>query len=246
MMALNICGQRYTREDIAAVAVPETTKSYTPIPHDNFLNLIQGTLRNFGYTFGEEAHVLNKDGSQYFGMARLHNIWDNEKFGLVGGWRSSYNKTLSASFVIGSSVFVCDNLAFNGEIIIGRKHTTNILKELPGLLCRAIGKVRPMQVRQELRYQHYQDKPLFDTDINSMIVQMIRENIVPGSKSEKLVAECYEPSHKEHLNEHKRVTAWTVFNAATESLKGTSVIALPKRTRNLHNMMDSETDFLVA
>jgi hypothetical protein len=252
-MALNICGRKVPRVDLALVPMPKTTKSYMPIRHDVFADMVQDSLKDNGYLFGEEAHVLNKDGSQYFGMAELFTKIATVDYRLLCGWRSSYNKSLAAKFVVGSSVFVCDNLAFSGEIMIGRKHTVNIMRDLPTLLNIAARKVTPLKKLQDERYKHYKDFYMQTNDggiqflhyedyTDNFIVESINQDIVPSSKAKQFITECYNPTHKEFLNKGER-TMWTTFNAATECLKGTSINALPSRTQALHKMADLYTGF---
>ena len=244
-MALNIWGAQYPRERVAEVPVPKATDSYKPVLHIDFVDMVEDTLGNHGYYFGEQAHVLNKSGNQYFGMAELYNDTAYQEYRLVGGWRNSYDKSLAAKFVVGSCVFVCSNLAFSGEIMIGRKHTANVLRDLPTLLNEAAKQVTPLRDLQDRRFERYKKAPLNDYIVNSAIVDIIRKNIIPPSKVGLLIQECYEPRHEEHLTDGHR-TGWTVFNAATETLKLTSAMTLPQRTQELHKLVDHYTGFEVV
>lgn len=250
-MALNFsiyCGGSIVeREEIAAVELPQRTRSYCPIPHADFANVVQDALAHYGFEFGEQAHALNREGQQYFGIAELHgNGVGNEQFSLVAGWRSSYDKSLSASFVVGSQVFVCDNLAFSGEVQIGRKHTSRILDDLPLLVRGAVQGTKAMADQQEIRYERYQEAQLCDSTANHTIIRMLQMGVISSSKVEKVVNEYYEPSHSEHLNANGQRTNWTLFNAATETLKGVGPATMPKRTIALHGLMDSATDYALA
>jgi len=44
-------------------------------------------------------------------------------YGCVLGLRTSYDKSFANGVCIGASVFVCDNLSFQGEVKFERKHT---------------------------------------------------------------------------------------------------------------------------
>ena len=232
-------------------AIVYTNHTYTdqvcPIPHGDFANVIEDALGEYGFHFGEQAHALNREGAQYFGMAELRGEnATNETFNLVAGWRSSYDKSLAASFVVGSQVFVCDNLAFSGEIQIGRKHTTNILQDLPALVRGAVQGTRGMAEQQEARYERYGDARLKDSVANHTIIRMLQLGVISSSKVEKVVNEYYEPSHAEHLDANGNRTNWTLFNAATEALKGVGLNTMPKRTIALHGLIDSATDYALA
>ncbi len=244
-MALNFMihagGAQVEREAIAKVAVPEITKTYCPIPHEDFANLIQDNLESAGFKYGEEAHALAKDGGRYFGMAELRNGNNPDDFALVAGWRSSYDKSFPASFVVGSQVFVCDNLAFSGEIKIGRRHTSNIMKELPFLIWEAVQKTKSMQAAQVERFEHYKEQKLTDQQANDLIIQLFREGVMASCHLGKVVNEYYEPSHEEFLENGR--SAWTLFNAATEALKGSNLFVLPQRTQKMHNVIDAASEF---
>jgi hypothetical protein len=185
---------------------------------------------------------MSNSGKRYFGMAEIYNNRSNEDYRLLCGWRSSYDKSCSASLIVGSSVFVCSNMAFSGEIQVGRKHTSLIYRFLPDLLREAAKKVAPMRDLQDERYARYKEHGATNTVTNRMIVKAIRNDIIPASKSALMIQECYEPRHEEHLNNGAR-TAWTVFNAATETLKNSSIHALPERTQKLHKILDQEVGF---
>jgi hypothetical protein len=62
------------------------------------------------------------------------------------GIRNSINKTMAIGIAAGTKVFVCDNLAFSGELVQFRKHTKNSMEELAYLCDQAI-----MQIAGKLR-----------------------------------------------------------------------------------------------
>ena len=169
----------------------------------------------------------------------------NEEWGLVAGWRNSYDKSLIAGFVVGSQVFVCDNLAFSGEVQIGRKHTTHILRDLPFLVEDAVRGTKHMAEQQVVRYDRYRQARMKDSIANHTVIQMLRQGVITTQKVEKVVSEYYEPSHEEHLTNGQR-TNWTLFNATTEALKGSGLNNLPARTIKLHALMDQATDYALA
>lgn len=242
------CGGREVDvHELANVELPEATKSYRPVPHSYYANLIEDAVSDFGFQFRNVCHALNREGQQYFGLAELYSDRTaNEQFALVAGWRSSYDKSLNANFVVGSQVFVCDNLAFSGEIQIGRKHTANILRDLPALIRGAVSQTRVMAEQQEVRYARYQEAHVTDQRANHTIIRMLQMGVLTTSRVEKVVNEYYEPSHDEHLDANGKRTTWTLFNAATETLKGSGLNTLPKRTIALHGLIDECADFAQA
>lgn len=242
-LCLHCGGKEVERNAVEAIALPEVTRSYQPVPHLQLAGLIEDTVGNYGFRFGEQVHALNREGAQYFGIAELRHESENETFALVAGWRSSYDKSLAASFVIGSQVFVCDNLAFSGEQQFARKHSANILRDLPTLVRGAVSQTKAMATQQEVRYERYQEAVIkSDVHANHAIIQLLKIGAITTQKVEKVVNEYYEPSHDEHLDANGNRTVWTLFNAATESLKGTGLANLPNRTIALHGKMDEVAD----
>tara|TARA_Y100000310_G_scaffold343113_1_gene449263 strand:- start:153 stop:905 length:753 start_codon:yes stop_codon:yes gene_type:complete len=238
-------GTEVARAKLAAFDVPRATRSYVPVPHQMLSDLIEEKLGDVGYSFGKQAHAVTREGRQYFGMAELVNGRSQESWGLVAGWRSSYDKSLVAGFVVGSQVFVCDNLAFSGEVQIGRKHTRHILRDLPYLIGDAVQGTQHMAEQQVVRYDRYRAAEMKDSAVNHAIIQMLRKDIITTQKVGQVVSEYYEPSHQEHLVNGKR-TNWTLFNACTEALKGTGLNNLPTRTIKLHALMDNATEYALA
>lgn len=240
-------GNEVERTALADVELPQRTRSYHPIPHGDYADMIEDAVRKYGFQFREQAHALNREGKQYFGMAELYSEQTaNESFALVAGWRSSYDKSLNANFVVGSQVFVCDNLAFSGEIQIGRKHTVNIMRDLPTLIIGAVGQTRVMAAQQEQRYERYQIARVKDAVANDAIIRMLQLGVITTSRVEKVVNEYYEPTFDEHLDANGERTTWTLFNAATAALKGTGLATLPRRTIALHGLIDQTADYALA
>ena len=230
------------RNELEAVALPPTTRTYCPIGHETFVGLVQDKLSDIGFRFGTEAHSLTKEGNRYFGMAHLMNGTEQEDHALVVGMRSSMDKSFPASVAFGSSVFVCDNLCFSGEVSISRKHTTNIMRDLPNLVATAVGSVGVMQANQTLRYEQYREVKITSKRADHLIIEMLRREVINTSRVEKVVAEWDEPSHDEFAEDGRSV--WRLFNATTEALKGSPLQALSPRTIQLTALMDQAARFV--
>jgi len=245
--AIHCGGREVTEVEVDQAARPAATRSYCPVPHLGLANLIERSAKSFGFAFGEQAHALNRGGNQYFGMAELRHENENDTFALVAGWRNSYDKSLAASFVVGSQVFVCDNLAFSGEQSFDRKHTANVLRDLPTLVRGAVSQTEALAQKQEARYTRYQAAIVTkDSIANDTIIRLLQIGAITTQRVERVVNEYYEPSHIEHLNGIGNRTIWTLFNAATEAMKGVGLAQLPKRTMALHGAMDEVANSLIS
>ena len=240
-LCLHAGASEVERQMLTTIVLPEETKSYCPVGHAPLLDLVEDQMREVGFRFGTEAHSLTKDGARYFGIIQLLNGIDmaSEQHALVMGLRNSYDKSFPAALAFGSHVFVCDNLAFTGEVTISRRHTVNVWRDLPALITSAVSQTKVMAHNQTLRFEHYQESKIKGNIADHLIVEMLRQGIVNTSRVEKVVKEWDEPSH-----DFGGRTAWRLFNAATEALKGSPLPQMPQRTITLQALLDQVTDFV--
>lgn len=225
------------RNELSQVVLPMTTRTHQPISHDFFVNLVQDNLENVNLRVTEEAHGLTKDGGNYFGMFTVtgRDITTSDH-SLVVGMRNSHVKKFGAGVVAGAKVFVCDNLSFSGEVKATRKHTTYILDELPALVAGSIAKVVDLSHFQTRRFEEYKRKELAPFEAEYMMVEMLRSGIINGHRMPKLIEQWDNPDHLEFTRTGH--SAWRMFNAATEALKGTNVVDIQRKTTKLHELTD--------
>lgn len=128
--------------DLKEIEMPEQTDTYIPISHYdmafNVNKVAQDLLVPKGYKFVKEQYGLGREGQRLFGVFQFRN--GQPDMGMAVGFRNSYDKSMSAGLCIGAQVFVCDNLAFNGDIVVMRKHTKNVLEDFQAELIQAVYK----------------------------------------------------------------------------------------------------------
>lgn len=239
---------------VRSVKTPDPTDTHFPIPHDVLLDATRNLVASHGLEIKNEGHALAHKGDRYFGLmevaprplARGLAITDGAShfgssivkpdFATVIGLRNSHDKAFSAGLCVGSQVFVCDNLAFSGEVTMRRKHSRHILRDLPSLLEAAMGKLMGMRAHQDLRIQAYKDTEIDNRTAHDLMVRGMRAGVIPSSKLTKVVDEWEKPSHEDFSPR----TVWSLFNAHTEVLKTRGQIwDKPRFTQALHGLMDS-------
>src|SRR5262249_1673723 len=114
------------RAAVELVKTPDKTDTWIPVPHATILREVEKVLTGNGMTVVSEAHGLARDGLRSFGLLQVANGPNSDDWGLVVGVRNSHDKSFPAALALGANVFVCDNLSFNGEIKLARKHTAYI------------------------------------------------------------------------------------------------------------------------
>ena len=237
-LMLHCGGKTVTPDELERVVTPEATSTWQPISHIELLNKVKETLTATGLRVTSEAHGLARDGMRYFGMMQIANGEEAAGgYGFVTGLRNSHDQSFPSGLVVGSGVFVCDNLSFSGEIRLSRKHTLHIRRDLPQLIQRAVGKLADYRQRQVLRYERYRTTEIVDRQANDLIIQALDARIVPLTRIPEVLTEWRSPRHPEFSREGK--TGWRLFNAFTEALKGGDPTLMMKRTMALHGLMDS-------
>ncbi|MFC1601263.1 hypothetical protein ACFL34_02840 [Candidatus Sumerlaeota bacterium] len=126
------------------------------------------------------------------------------------------------------------NLAFSAEIVISRKHTSRIRRDLPRLINEAVGKLGDLRNHQAARIEAYQNTAIADTQVHDLAVRAMDAGVVAASKLPKVLGAYREPPHEEF----RPRTVWSLFNAFTEILKSYDLQDLPRRTQALHGLCD--------
>jgi hypothetical protein len=247
---LHCGGEELPRHELANIVTPTATETWRPLPHADFVNMIQDELENQGLRVINEAHGVTRkttkthgenavNGGNYFGLFEVRGeAFSYDDRALTFGMRNSHLKRFGGQIVIGDKVFVCDNMCFHGEYSIGHKHTKNILDDKTGIrprLVDAISKLLVVSKHIEQRYDEYKSKQMSNGLAEVIMIDALRKGVVTSTQLPKVVQQWDTPDH-EDFAKHKN--GWRLFNGFTEALKGTSPIELPQRTMKLRNIMD--------
>jgi hypothetical protein len=232
------------------------TETHFPIPHRELLSLALGAIKAQNLDVVNAAHALSHDDARYFGLFEVaptgparaaltggdgashsDGMVARPDYGTIVGIRNSHDQTFPAGLVIGSQVFVCDNLAFSGEVNMRRKHTRHILKDLPGLVDAAMGRLMGLRNRQEHRISAYKEAGMEDRDAHDLIIRAMQGGVIPNARIKDVVNQWHKPEHEEFAPR----TAWSLFNGFTQVLRGRGHIGeQPRFTQALHGIMDAQ------
>lgn len=236
-MILHCGANAASLDQVLEVNTPEPTDTWHPISHSLLLTTIREQLTGLGLHSTNEEYGLWNDGLRMFGTFELVNGKQHDDYRLVVGIRNSHDKAFSAGLAVGSRVFVCDNLAFSGEITIARKHTRWIERDLPRLAAQAVGRITAMRARQDDRIEYYKHHRVRDTKAHDILIRSVDARVISNTQIAKVLQEWRNPRHKAF----EKRNAWSLFNAYTEVFKGTNQLELPQRTTRLHGLLDQVT-----
>ncbi len=122
------CNSKINRSELANVPTPPATTTHIPIPH---IAVVEGLVETLGRrqigVVGEEF-AMSKDGMEMFGVIDLESSFDGCRFAI--GIRNANNKKFRLACTVGLRVFVCHNLAFQGDYSpVLAKHSKNFSLE---------------------------------------------------------------------------------------------------------------------
>ena len=217
------------------VPTPEGTKTHTPIPHSALVEETHAALDRAGLEIAEEEHALGRGGLRYFGgFALKGNDMEAEDRRLVLGLRNAHDKSFAASVCIGNQMMVCENLCFSSDVKLARRHTKNIVTDLPRVLSSAISRVVSHWADMGKRIEAYKNLEVPKERAASMVVDLVDSKAFPARDVYKAVKEFEAPRHEEF----KGGTLWTLYNGITEHLKGGDLTKLPQRTMTVQSVFD--------
>ena len=235
---LTQCGsQRCSIEQLHAIPEPKKTKSYTPLNHYalavNTLTIASDILK--GYRFDGDSYALSSDGQKMFGVItfRKINSTSEEDIKVAIGIRNSYNKTLSAGLVVGSSVIVCDNLIFAGDTKVMRRHQGNDMHDdLNDQIVTAIYKSQHQFTRIGEDVKLMKSIAMTQKQKYEFLGVLTGEGILSPTQSTAAYKELRKPSYEEFSAEN----LWSGYNSATEALKSSPVHQIIQRHSKLHEL----------
>jgi hypothetical protein len=244
------CGSDHaTREELAAMPVPEPMGPRHVIrPFIDDVELVANGFAANGLKIKSEAFGVTKDAenipTQFFGLFELDHEDAAEDFGLMVGLRGSYNQRLPRGLAVGSNVFVCDNLAFSGEIELHTKQTTFINDRLPQMINEACSRIPALATLQTRKFEGFRLQKIMRRVGDAMLVEMVRRGIMVPSQLGRALAEWDKPIHDEHAEDG--FSLWRLHNAVTEAIKPANpergaVPAIWDRTTKLTDFLDEVT-----
>lgn len=251
-MILHCGAEAIDRASLAALPVPKPMGPRHAIrPFIEDVEVVSDAFRSNSVRIVNEAYGVkrNDDGLplQFFGLMQVEISGINgDGFGLMVGLRGAYDQSISRALAVGSRVFVCDNLAFSGEVEIKTKQTTNVSKRIPGLIAAAAERVPLLAEHQNQRFAAYKDTQIDKRMGDAMLIELVRRGAMVPSQIGRALAEWDNPSHEEHAEEGYSV--WRLHNAVTEAIKPSNparnaVPATWDRTRVMTDVLDDVVGF---
>jgi len=202
-----------TREQLRAIETPRGTDTWKPIPHFEFVESLDRVLHAFQITIREEHFALRRDGSVLFGVLEL--AYGESQDGTAAlGLRTANDKSMSIQICAGLAVFVCDNLAFRGDLIaLRRKHTSGL--KLREELATAVLRFQEHFGRLVAEIATLKARELRDMEAKAMMHDVFAKGLMPV----RLLPGASEAYFEPKLAEFEPRTMWSLHNSLTAVAK---------------------------
>jgi hypothetical protein len=227
-------GQHVSRHELAMIPLPKETDSYQPVPHADLVTMVETIGRDIltGYRFDREDYGLARDGRQLFGT-HTYRVPGDDHMGLTIGFRNSYDKSLSVGLAVGASVFVCDNLAFTGDLTVMRKHTSNVLTDLEDMIIATIYRCRKNYGQIASDAEFMEEQTLADDEAFQMLGLLFGRGVLTPRQLPIVKKEWLKPSYEDFEPRN----LWSFYNACTEGLKGSPPAKIMEKHIALHQLI---------
>lgn len=211
------------QKTVRAVAAPSATDSYAPVSHADFIDMVLGTLDERGLEIDRMSFALangkvngiKNEGAKMFGEIILKGDSTADYLRAIG-IRNSIDKSISANVCGGESVLVCGNMCFSGEFMVKRKHTNQIMNDLPDMIGDAVDAYRNGFADRDNQIKCWKDHTIDVKDVDHLLMSAFRANAIPAAQIPKVLNEYNNPHHPEFEGRN----VWSLHNAFSEVHKG--------------------------
>jgi hypothetical protein len=119
------CGSnKITREQLQIVPAPEGTDTHHPLAHHTIVEALLEALAFRHISVVRDEYAVSDDGMKMFGVLDLETAFEGCRFSI--GIRNANDKSMRLAMTVGYRVFVCDNMAFQGDFSpVLAKHSKN-------------------------------------------------------------------------------------------------------------------------
>ena len=226
-------GQEVDMNELALIPVPEKTDTYQPLPHLDFIYELTNMARKLIGDVGIPKVSIAKEGNRMFGVVPI-SVGRTDEYEFALGFRNSYDKSMTAGVCFGNRVFVCDNLAFNGNITVMRKHTKNMHNDLNAMLVtkllKAEGEITVLQNDFEKLKNVYISKEAMAKTLGKAYYQDILKPTQFSIAMEQI----------DLSKAFQRETFWDFYQHGTEALKVAPIEKRIEACTKWHNFVLNE------
>lgn len=209
-------GSQYmSRQELLTLPAPVGTSTWKPIAHADLIQAIDRQLMVRGITIQSEQFALQREGARLFAVLDL-SIENTGEFCAAMGVRTSNDQSMALEIAVGVKVFVCENLAFSGDLIaLRRKHTLRF--DLNADVSKAIDRYQQHLLVLRGQIDYLKDQHLSDNEAKIVIFDAFRREVLPVRFFRNVAETYFDP--KEGMTDVTPRTQWGLHNAFTRAIR---------------------------
>lgn len=192
---MHVDGKEVTREQLDLIPLPAESDTYKPVSHyhlaNKLLTISQVILKD--YLIVGEHYGLARNGNQMFAYFKFQKEVGDMALSLA--FRNSYDRSMSIGLAIGACVFVCDNLALQGEIVVMKKHTKNVWLALENTCIQTLYKSQECFVKIAEDAEAMKIHPLEDEEAFKIMGLLYGRDIISPRQLTVVKDEWLRPSY---------------------------------------------------
>jgi len=220
--------------------LPQATETFHPVAHGELHKMFIQASEAAGLTLVPAKFQLAPHGEMAIGTYNLidSRLEATETKAQIG-WFNSWDKSCSARMYMADEIKWCSNGMVFAMRVLARKHTANILADLPGGIAKAMSDAVPKFLGNRMRIDTYKSVTLETKDADHLLMEHWRQGILGDRQLKRAHSEWVEPTY----NAFKARSVWSFHNAITESLKSAVVFDAPHLTTLSNDILDAYTNF---
>jgi len=201
------------RATLATIEPPPATPTWKPIKHATLIDTLHEELTARDLKVTREEYAVQRHNALLFGVLDLD--WGvTGEFTAAMGLRTSNDKTMPLQIAVGKRVFVCDNLAFSGDLIaLTRRHTSGL--DLRRALVDGLDRYQQNSRRLDEAIARWKDTSVSVEKAKGCIYDIFQQKIVPVRLFHPIISTYTQAIHEKPENQH----VWTLHNAFTAHIK---------------------------
>jgi len=225
---------------IRSAPEPAFTTTWRPYSHGAVLDCLAAATKEMKFDVVRKDYSITKSLTRMFGVWEIGNKADDE-LSFAVGFRNSIDKHFAVGLCAGERVYVCDNLIFDSEFILFRKHSGQLGRDELQLI--ATEALRAVTNRFELlRNWHRRLKGIgLDTKEAALLtVAAMRKELIPPSN--------YPKFHELYFGKDTKYTptvhGW--HGAVTELYKDQSLLTVQYKNAELNKFIRHEAPIFLS
>jgi hypothetical protein len=224
------------RQQLSLVPTPQGTATHKPVPHHEVVNALIETLGFRHIGVHKEEYAVSKDGMKMFGLMELETTFNGCRFAI--GLRNSHDKSMRLAMTVGYRVFVCENMAFNGDFEpVLAKHSKHF--SLQNSLAVGVDMMQRNFEPMVKAVDRWRASQLSDVSAKLIIYQAFIESDldVPKHLARPVHDAYFNPQHEDFQPR----TMWSLSNSFTSAFKALDPIPQFKATAKLAGFLEART-----